>query len=60
MMRYMILIAGSLLFAAAVAQPERGPRTQPGTEMGIYTPEQHELYDGRFTWSAVAFIRPAR
>ena len=27
---------------------ERGPRTQPGTGMGIYTPEQHPLYDGRF------------
>lgn len=50
MMRYVFLIVGSSLFAAAaaVAQPERGPRTQPGTEMGIYTPEQHELYDGRF------------
>ncbi len=35
------------------AQPEpeaqeRGPRTQPDTAMGIYTPEQHDLYDGRF------------
>ena len=28
--------------------PERGPRTQPGTTMEIYAPEQHELYDGRF------------
>lgn len=23
-------------------------RHQPGTEMGLYTPEQHDLYDGRF------------
>ncbi len=30
------------------AEPERGPRTQPGTEMGLYAPEQHDLYDGRF------------
>lgn len=30
------------------AQAARGPRTQPGTAMGLYTPEQHELYDGRF------------
>lgn len=41
-----------LLFAAAAndsrAQEERGPRTQPGTAMGIYAPGQHELYDGRF------------
>jgi len=28
--------------------PEPGARFQPGTGMGIYTPEQHELYDGRF------------
>ena len=28
--------------------PERGPRTQPGTAMGIYAPKQHDLYDGRF------------
>ncbi len=27
---------------------ERGPRTQPGTEMGAYSPAQHSLYDGRF------------
>lgn len=33
----------------------RGPRTQPGTEMGAYTPSQHPAYDGRFvvTGSAV-------
>ena len=27
---------------------ERGPRTQPGTEMGLYAPNQHQLYDGKF------------
>lgn len=27
---------------------ERGPRTQPGTAMGLYAPDQHDLYDGRF------------
>ena len=25
-----------------------GPRSQPGTEMGIYTPQQHQLYSGHF------------
>ncbi len=25
-----------------------GPRSQPGAEMTLYSPEQHELYDGRF------------
>ena len=33
---------------AAKAEPERGPRTQPGTEMGLYAPGQHDLYDGKF------------
>ena len=32
----------------AVPEPGPGARYQPGTEMGIYTPEQHDLYDGRF------------
>ena len=27
---------------------ERGPRTQPGTAMGLYAPGQHDLYDGKF------------
>ena len=30
------------------ATTERGARSQPGTEMGLYTPEQHGLYDGEF------------
>ena len=34
--------------AAAV---QRGPRTQPGTDMGIYAPDQHPLYDGHFVVS---------
>ena len=29
-------------------RPEPGARYQPGTEMGIYAPEQHDLYGGRF------------
>ena len=30
------------------ATAEQGPRSQPGTTMGIYAPEQHSLYDGLF------------
>lgn len=30
---------------------ERGPRAQPGTALGLYAPEQHDLYDGRFVIS---------
>ena len=39
-----------LLFCTTTinAQPERNTHTQPGTAMGLYTPEQHELYDGHF------------
>jgi hypothetical protein len=41
----LVLVAVS---AHAQAQPDRGPRTQPETAMGMYAPNQHELYDGRF------------
>ncbi|MFQ5929710.1 MAG: hypothetical protein ACE5MK_08415 [Acidobacteriota bacterium] len=34
------------------ARGQAGPRSQPGTAMGIYTPGQHELYDGHFMLSA--------
>ncbi len=33
------------------AEPEKGPRTQPGTGMGLYSPDQHDLYDGKFVIS---------
>jgi hypothetical protein len=33
---------------APEAEPEPGARYQPGAEFGIYTPEQHADYDGRF------------
>ncbi len=31
---------------------EAGPRSQPGTEMSIYSPEQHDRYTGRFVLEA--------
>jgi hypothetical protein len=34
--------------ATTAPDPEPGARYQPDTMLGIYTPEQHELYDGRF------------
>ena len=37
--------------SAKAQEPERGPRTQPGTAMGLYEPGQHDLYDGRFVIS---------
>lgn len=33
---------------SAMDLAEPGPRTQPGTAGGMYAPEQHPLYDGRF------------
>jgi len=52
-----MMSASALLLAAGCSpsaeQPEgqeraAGPQDQPGTTMGIYTPAQHPLYDGRF------------
>lgn len=33
---------------ASAPEPEPGARYQPDTMLGIYAPEQHDLYDGRF------------
>ena len=38
--------------AAQHADAQAGPRSQPGAAMTIYTPEQHDLYDGRFVVEA--------
>jgi len=34
--------------SAEAPEAAPGPRSQPGTAMGVYTPSQHPLYDGRF------------
>ena len=55
-MRFLLVLAGVSLAVGACAPAEdapapaveQGPRTQPGTAMGLYAPEQHPLYDGRF------------
>jgi hypothetical protein len=46
-----VTVAFLITTATADAQSDRGPRAQPGTGMELYAPEQHELYDGRFTIS---------
>jgi len=53
-----VVVAGSLVSCASEPQepaadvaPPAGPRSQPDTAMGIYTPEQHDLYSGRFVLS---------
>lgn len=39
-------VAGAVVFQQAT------PRQQPGAEITLYAPEQHDLYDGRFVLSA--------
>ncbi len=50
MSRKFALVIAALVFtgACSTSEPARGPRLQPDTTMGLYAPEQHELYDGRF------------
>jgi len=36
------------VWIGGVLAGQAGPRSQPETAMGVYTPEQHDLYDGRF------------
>jgi hypothetical protein len=44
-----LALALTLAPAAASAQAEVAtPRRQPGAEITLYAPEQHDLYDGRF------------
>src|SRR5688572_315256 len=46
------LMAMSLLDdQQALAQEAVTPRSQPGTDMTIYSPKQHGLYDGKFRLS---------
>lgn len=39
---------------------DAGPRKQPGAEIGLYAPEQHDLYDGRFVLSASRIYQVGR
>ena len=38
--------------SAGLHAQQATPRQQPGAEMTVYAPEQHDLYDGRFILSA--------
>ena len=38
-------------FVGAAVEGQATPRSQPGADMTVYTPEQHDLYDGRFVLS---------
>ena len=55
MMKSGLVLAVLLPLVLALADLHTGqttPRQQPGAEMTVYTPEQHDLYDGRFVLSA--------
>ena len=55
MMKRGLVITVLLPLAPALSDLHAGqatPRQQPGAEMTVYTPEQHDLYDGRFVLSA--------
>lgn len=45
---FTFVVLALLASSHAIAQSDRGPRTQPGAEMDVYAPAQHELYDGKF------------
>jgi hypothetical protein len=45
------LLCGSVLIPPAAGW-QATPRRQPGADMTVYTPEQHDLYDGRFILTA--------
>ena len=38
-------------FLGGAVEGQATPRSQPGADMTVYTPEQHDLYDGRFVLS---------
>ncbi|MFQ5777449.1 MAG: hypothetical protein ACE5IP_05530 [Terriglobia bacterium] len=58
--RLVVGLAVVCALAAATARPQAGPRSQPGTAMGIYTPEQHSLYDGHFVLTASRIFQVGR
>lgn len=50
---HMTMVAVLMVGAPAhLATQESTPRQQPGAEITLYAPEQHDLYDGRFVLSA--------
>jgi len=47
----LVVVATALAFRALNAQ-QSTPRKQPGADITLYAPEQHDLYDGHFVLSA--------
>ena len=52
-MSALIVLETLVAVTGAVARAQEAtPRRQPGAEITLYAPEQHDLYDGRFVLSA--------
>lgn len=47
-----IVLVPTLLVSPAFAEDPADARRQPETSVGLYAPEQHDLYDGRFFLTA--------
>lgn len=47
-----LILTPALAPATWAEGPPSTPRRQPGAEIALYAPEQHDLYDGRFVLSA--------
>jgi hypothetical protein len=43
-----------------IAALQATPRQQPGAEIALYAPEQHDLYDGRFVVGASGVYQAGR
>ncbi|MGI9257516.1 MAG: hypothetical protein ACR2QQ_01650, partial [Gammaproteobacteria bacterium] len=60
-LRFVYIGLVSTVLCACAQQPTTvGPRSQPGAAMTIYAPEQHELYDGRFSISGQRIYQVGR
>src|SRR5687767_3939460 len=52
-MRIAVMVVSLALFGVlAAAQQAVNPRQQPGAQVHIFAPDQHDLYDGHFVMSA--------
>ncbi len=51
---FALIVLGTVaaITAPAASAQEATPRRQPGAEITLYAPEQHDLYDGHFVLSA--------
>ena len=51
-MAVLTLSVAAITVVSSVAAQEATPRRQPGAEITLYAPEQHDLYDGHFVMTA--------